>query len=339
MRTIDVKKLYESSSFPTEMREKLKEFGVCRGRIPYDYEGLDFLNTEYLKLIETLSIVPKVGLNFIECNNYPAELLKKYGTVEQKYEYLRRIATGEYIPIICANETEHRIDPEKLQTLAVLSDDDTFWTINGMKTFVQEDNNANLFIVYSFADVTGNIRHLNKTVSAFIIDKNTPGVGECKPIKSPWLGNSNMFSVKFEDVKIPKQNLIGEVGEGIKTLEEYFTTELTFSAGVYIAILKKYLNSLIKHVINSTQFERECVKNIIGKTSCSLYAMESVAYLTTGLSDLYEGQDVVAEEAAVKEFCSRECIKRLQDSFQLLDTHLCTENYPLEEVITDFIDL
>lgn len=333
MQTVDAKTVYESPSFSAEMRERLRELGVCGGRIPYDYDGVNLIDSEYLKLVETLSVVPKVGLNLITTNNFPVELLKKSGTVEQKYQYLRQIATGHYVPVICANETEHRIDPEKLFTTAVLSDDETYWSLSGQKTFVQPDNNANLFIVYALGQVGGDRRQLGNTVSTFIVDKNSPGVGECIPIKSPWLGTDNMFSVKFDDVKVPYGNLIGEIGDGVKTLEEYFLSDLVFSAGVYIGILKNYLNALIKHVINNGMYDRECVQSVISRTAGSLYAMESVAYLTTGLADLYEGQDLAAEQIIAKEFCSRECIERLQEGFRLLDTHLSLGTYPLEHVI------
>ena len=333
MKTVDTKKVYDSHSFSTEMREKLKELGVYGGRIPYDYDGVNLLDSEYLKLVETLSVVPKVGLNLITTNNYPVELLKKSGTVEQKYEYLRKIASGNYVPVICANESEYRIDPEKLQAKAVLSDDETTWILNGQKTFVQQDNNANLFIVYMLCQLGGDRRQSSNTVSAFIVDKNTPGVSECIPIKSPWLGSENMFSVKFNNVYIPYKNLIGEVGDGVKNLEEYFSSNIVYLAGVYIGILKNYLNALIQYAINTGVYDRECVQSVISKTTGSLYAMESVAYLTTGLADLYEDQDLLIEQAIVKEFCSRECIERLQDGFRLSDMHLSMGTYPLEQVI------
>lgn len=333
MKTVDAKRVYESSSFSPEMRAKLQELGVYGGRISYDYDGLNLLDSEYLKLIETLSIVPKVGQNFIQCNNFPVEFLKKYGTVEQRHQYLRKIASGEYIPAILANESERRVDPENVRTEATLSIDESTWSLNGEKTFVQQDNNANIFIVYALGRVGGDRRRIPETLSSFIVDRNTPGVGECIQVKSPWLGKENMFSVKFKDVVIPYGNLIGEVGDGLNSLEDYLTSELVYSAGVYISIMRNYLNALIQHVINNGSYGRECVKKIISKTSNSLYAMESIAYLTTSMSDLYDEQDLVMEEAVVKEFCSRECIARVQEGFRLLDTHLCQGTFPLEEVI------
>ncbi|XP_033225550.1 complex I assembly factor ACAD9, mitochondrial [Belonocnema kinseyi] len=333
IKTVDAKTVYESPSFSAEMRERLKELGVYGGRISYDYDGIDLLDSEYLKLVETLSVVPKVGMNLITTNNFPVELLKKSGTVEQKYQYLRQIASGHYVPVTCANESEYRVDPEKLFTTAVLSDDETYWSLSGQKTFIQQDNNANLFIVYARGQVGGDRRKLENTISAFIVDKNSPGVGECIPVKSPWLGSDNMFAVKFDNVKVPYGNLIGQIGDGVDTLEEYFLSDLVFSAGVYIGILKNYLNALIKNVINNGMYDRESVQSVISRTAGSLYAMESVAYLTTGLSDLYEGQDLRAEKIIAKEFCSRECIERLQEGFRLLDTHICMGTYPLEHVM------
>lgn len=315
------------------MREKLNELGVNRGRIPYDYDGLDLLESEYLRLVEVLSTVPKLGINFLECNNYPVELLKQEGTIEQKNKYLRLIATGHCTPVICANEGGERIDPQNISTVATLSHDEKTWSLRGQKIFVQQDNNANLFIVYALARVGGDRRRTSETLSAFIVDKSLPGVGELIPVKSPWLGSENMFSVNFNEVVIPYENIIGEVGGGVKSLERYFTEQLHFWAGIYITTLKTFLNSMINHVIRYDIHERESVKQVISNTSMSIYAMESIAYLTTSLGDLYEGQDLVAEQAATKLFCSTECINRLIDGFKLLDTHLCASTFPFEQVI------
>ncbi|XP_043471154.1 very long-chain specific acyl-CoA dehydrogenase, mitochondrial-like [Leptopilina heterotoma] len=333
VKTIDGEQVYNSPSFSTEIRDKFKELGIYGGRIPFDYDGLDLLDSEYLRLIEVLSTVPKVGINFLECNNFPVELLKQEATVEQKNNYLRKIALGEYYPVICANESSDRIDPDSLSATAYLSHDEKTWILKGQKRFIQQDNNANLFIVYALARIGGDARRSPETLSAFLVEKSVPGVGELIPIKSPWLGTENMFSVNFNETVIPYGNLIGEIGGGVKSLENYFTTNLHFSTGVYISCLRSFLDSLIKHVIKYNMHERESVKKIVANITLSLYAMESIAYLTTSFADLYNDQDLIVEQAVAKEFCSTECIARLAEGLQILDSHLCANTFPFEQVM------
>lgn len=333
VETIDGEQIYNSPSFPDEIRDKFKELGIYGARIPFDYNGLDLLESEYLRLVEVLSRVPKIGINFLECNNFPVELLKKEASAKMKQKYLSKIALGDYYPIICANESCDRIDPDTLSTAAYLSHDEKTWTLRGQKRFIQQDNNANLFIVYALARVGGDSRRTPETLSAFLVEKSFPGVGELVPIKSPWLGTENMFSVNFNDAVIPYENLIGEVGGGVKSLENYFTTNLHFSTGVYISCLRSFLNSLIKHVIKYNMHERESVKQIIANITVSLYAMESIAYLTTSFADLYNDQDLIVEQAVAKEFCSKECIARLAEGLQIIDSHLCGKTFPFEQVM------
>jgi len=139
-----------------------------------------------------------------------AEILKLFGSDELKQKYLPLMATGEKIGAYCVTEPDAGTDVAAITTNAV--DKGDHYLINGTKTFVTNGGIAGLFIVFAKTDPAAG----HKGLSCFVVDSDLDGISMGKPEKKCGIKASDTREINFSDVKIPKENLLGELGAGFK---------------------------------------------------------------------------------------------------------------------------
>lgn len=199
----------EAQSFPVEQIKKLGELGLMGMMVDPKYGGAGMDTISYVLAIEEISKVDASCSVIMSVNNsLVCWGIETYGTEEQKQKYLIPLAKGEIIGAFCLSEPEAGSDATSQQTTAI--DKGDHYLLNGTKNWITNGSTASIYLVIAQTDIDKG----HKGINAFIIEKDMPGfvVG----LKENKLGirGSDTHSLMFTDVKVPKQNRIGEDGFG-----------------------------------------------------------------------------------------------------------------------------
>ncbi len=201
----------EKQQFPTEQIKKMGELGFLGMMVDPKYGGSGLDTVSYVLAMEEISKIDASASVVMSVNNsLVCWGLQAFGTEEQKQKYLTRLATGEIIGAFCLSEPEAGSDATSQKTTA--TDMGDHYLVNGTKNWITNGSTADVYLVIAQTDVEK--RH--KGINALIIEKGMPGF-EIGP-KEQKLGirGSDTHSLMFTDVKVPKENRIGEDGFGFK---------------------------------------------------------------------------------------------------------------------------
>ncbi len=201
----------ETQSFPTEQIKKLGELGFLGMMVDPKYGGAGMDTISYVLAMEELSKVDSSCSVVMSVNNsLVCWGLETFGTEQQKENYLKPLASGEIIGAFCLSEPEAGSDATSQKTTAI--DRGDYYLLNGTKNWITNGNSASVYLVIAQTDVERGHRGIN----VFIVEKGIDGF-EISP-KENKLGirGSDTHSLMFTDVKVPKENRIGEDGFGFK---------------------------------------------------------------------------------------------------------------------------
>lgn len=315
--------------------------GIFGARIPEEYNGKNLLNSEFLQILETVSTIPALGLFLLKQGVPAIDIFNKYASVEQKLKYLPKIATGQSLASVALTEKEIGPSADKIETTAISSMCDNYWILDGEKIFVPNADIADTFLVFAHGMQSGTLEKRPETLACFIVDLNTEGLTVSKNY-TDMIGAKgfNNGRIILKDVKIPRENLIGEVGQGAQQISELFTHTRHFVGALTIGILRNLLKQLTADCISKKHFDKKfyevkSVQDIFTQIHCSIYTMESMLYLTTAIMDIYDNPDTLMETALVEQFCVQECLTRLQDSMWLVGPKACTTILPYQKLLRD----
>ncbi len=201
----------EHQKFPAEQIKKMGELGFMAMMVDPKWGGGGMDTISYVLAMEEIS---KIDASASVCMSVNNSLvcwgLETFGTEEQKEKYLRPLATGQAIGAFCLSEPEAGSDATSQQTTAF--DQGDHYLLNGTKNWITNGNNASYYLVIAQTDVEKG----HKGINAFIVDKSWEGVVVGKKEDKLGIRGSDTHSIMFQDVKVPKENRIGEDGFGFK---------------------------------------------------------------------------------------------------------------------------
>jgi alkylation response protein AidB-like acyl-CoA dehydrogenase len=245
-----------------------------------------------------------------------------FGSPEQKKKYLPKLATGEMIGAFALTEPEHGSDALGAETKAVLSEDGRYYILNGQKQFITNAGFADLFLTYAQVDGT--------KFTSFIVERGWDGVSLDEEEKKMGIHGTSTRSVIFQDVRVPAENVLGEVARG------HVVALNTLNVGRYklapstVGGAKLLIAECVKYAKNRIQFgkpicEFGLIKHKIAEMVIKTYVNESMVYRTAGLLALaLEGIDPSKEDAgekvgrALREF-ALECSINKNSGSEMLD--------------------
>jgi butyryl-CoA dehydrogenase len=291
-------KIDQSHEFPAENVKKMAELGLLGMFVPEQYggAGMDYLS--YVIAIEELSracashgVIASVN-NSLVC--YP---LLAYANEEQKKQYLTPLAKGELLGAYCLTEPNAGSNAANQQTTATLDGD--HWVLNGSKIFITNAGPANVLIVYAATD-----RSLGpRGISAFIVESETPGVKKGKLERKLGINASDTREIHFENARIPKANLFGELNKG-------YTVALATLGGGRIGIAAQALGiaqaaveASVKYANERTQFDRkigefDAIRHMLADSAIELDTARLLVYQAAWLRD--QGRPHVKEASLAK---------------------------------------
>jgi alkylation response protein AidB-like acyl-CoA dehydrogenase len=212
-----------------------------------------------------------------------------YGTEEQRNKYLPKLATGELKASYCLTEPGSGSDALGAKTKAVLTEDGKHYVLNGQKIFITNAGFADIFIV--FAKINGD----DKKFTAFIVEKSYEGLSVGAEEKKMGIKCSSTRPVFFNNVKVPKENLLGEEGKGYKIAFQILNVGRYKLGNGVVGGSKRALNETIKYTTERQQFKTPiaqfgAIKHKLGEMGVRLWVAESANFRTCGLINEKEHQ-------------------------------------------------
>jgi alkylation response protein AidB-like acyl-CoA dehydrogenase len=221
-----------------------------------------------------------------------------FGSPEQKAKYLPKLCTGEMIGAFALTEPEHGSDALTAETTAVLSDGGKYYILNGQKQFITNAGFADLFLTYAQVDGT--------KFTAFIVERAWDGVSVDEEEKKMGVHGSSTRSVIYTDVKVPAENVLGEIGRGhVVALNTLNIGRYKLGPGT-VGGAKLLIAEGVKYAKSRVQFGRPIadfglIKHKIAEMVVRTYVTESMVYRTAGLLDMaLEGIDPTKDDAGKK---------------------------------------
>ena len=203
----------ETEVFPRETVEKMAKLGFMGIPVPKEYGGQGCDPLTYAMCVEELSkVCGTTGVIVSAHTSLCCDPILTYGTEEQKQKYLVPLAKGEKLGAFGLTEPGAGTDAQGQQTKAVLDGDE--WVLNGSKCFITNGKEADVYVVFAITGVVEKRGRLTKEISAFIVEKGTPGFTFGTKEKKMGIRGSSTYELIFTDCRIPKENLLGQQGKG-----------------------------------------------------------------------------------------------------------------------------
>ncbi|MPM25311.1 Acyl-CoA dehydrogenase, short-chain specific [bioreactor metagenome] len=201
----------EQERFPMETWKKLGEMGMMGIAMPEEYGGAGLSYLTYIGACEEFArYCATTSVMFSAHGSLCCWPISQYGTEEQKKKYLTPLCTGEKLGAFGLTEPSAGSDAAMQKTVA--EDKGDYYLINGSKVFITNGSYAETYVIFAMTDKTQG----TKGISAFILEKGMPGFKFGTKEKKMGIRGSATYELIFEDVKVPKENLLGKVGEGFK---------------------------------------------------------------------------------------------------------------------------
>ncbi|MDH4283350.1 MAG: acyl-CoA dehydrogenase family protein [Myxococcales bacterium] len=297
---VDSVKIDATGEYPPEVVRGFAELGAFGLKIPKEYGGLGLTHPEYVRVMQLIGSYDgnvTALLSAHQAIGVP-QPIKLFGTEEQKKRFLPRCAKGA-ISAFALTEPGVGSDPARLGTTAELSEDGRHYVLNGQKLWCTNVTLADLIVVMARNPAT-------KKINCLVVEMDWPGVKV--EHRSHFMGLRALANgvVSFDNVKVPKENLIGKDGDGLKiALVTLNTGRLSLpaatsgSAKFFVEVVRKWSNARVQWGIPIGQHEAIAHKNAYILSSA--FAMESIAYAVGELAD-QKGVDIRLEAAAAKEW-------------------------------------
>lgn len=201
----------KTKAFPREELTEMGALGFLGMLVPEEYGGIALDTVTYASVVEEIAAGDGACSTILSVHSsVGCGPIVKYGTEEQKQKYLPKLASGEWIGGFALTEPQAGSDASQLRTTAVLDGD--AYVLNGAKQFISSGKNGGLIIVFAVTDKDAG----SKGISAFIVETDTPGYEVVRVEDKLGLHSSDTCQLSFENMRVPKENLLGAEGEGYK---------------------------------------------------------------------------------------------------------------------------
>jgi acyl-CoA dehydrogenase len=304
-------KVAEDDAMPQDVIDEMKALGLFGLSIPESYGGLDLsMEDECLVVVELGRTSPAFRSTFGTNVGIGSQALVMFGTEAQKQKYLPGIASGDIITSFALTEPEAGSDSGAVQTRAVRDGD--HYVLNGAKRYITNANKADLFTVMARTDPS---KPGGGGVSAFLVERNAPGLSVGKPEKKMGQQGAHVCDVIFDNVRVPVENRIGAEGEGFKVAMQVLDKGRLHISALCVGVAERLITDCVAYATERKQFGQpltgfQLVQGMIADCKTEALAAKALTMETARRRDA--GQNVTMEGAAAKYFAS-EMVGRVAD--------------------------
>ncbi|WP_026677241.1 acyl-CoA dehydrogenase [Fictibacillus gelatini] len=328
-----VEKMDETDQFPREIIDKMADLGLLGIPIPEEYggAGMDFIS--YIIAIHELSKVSAtIGVILSVHTSVGTNPILYFGTEEQKQKYIPKLASGEFLGAFGLTEPGSGSDAASLKMKAVKKGDR--YLINGSKIFITNAGEADTYIVFASTDPDAGSRG----ISAFIVEKDTPGFSVGKKEKKMGLNGSNTSELIFDNAEVPAENLLGNEGCGFKIAMSNLDVGRIGIAAQSLGIAEAGLEYSRNYAKDRKQFGKPigAQQGIAFKLADMATKVEAAKLLTYRAANLRALHLPCKKEASMaKLFASKAAMEVATDAIQVHGGYGYTKDYPVERLFRD----
>jgi butyryl-CoA dehydrogenase len=325
--------LDKKEEYPTKILEKMSKLGLLGTIIPTEFGGAGLDTISYAIVVEEISRkCASTGVITSVHNSLVSWPIMKYGTEEQKKKYLPMLAKGEHIGAFAATEPNAGSDLGAMQTTAVLKGDK--YIINGDKTFITSGPEAGIIIVFAVTDKSAG----SKGISAFIIESSFKGYKVGSIFEKLGINASKTSELIFEEMEVPKENLLGKEGDGFKIALATLDGGRIGIAAQAVGIAQAALDESIEYSQQRQQFGKplakmQAIQWIIADMATKIEASRYLVYNASYTKDL--GGRFSKEAAMAKLFASETAVDSAIKAVQIHGGYGYTKEYTVERLFRD----
>ncbi len=323
----------EKEAIPPEIYKEGAELGFFGLSIPEEFGGLGVDPLAYAVAMEELS---RGSAAFQVCvtvhNSLVSAAISKYGTDAQKKKYLPKMADGEWIGAYSLSEPGSGTDAGSLSTAAVDAGD--HYVVNGTKSWVTSGGFASVFLVF----VSTNKEAGSRGITCFLVEKDTPGFTSGKKEKKMGLRASDTRELIFQNAKIPKSQLLGQVGGGFKIAMSQLDSGRIGIAAQAVGIAQAALEEAVSYAKQRKQFGKKLAEFQLTQAKIADMAtnIEAARLLVYRAADLLgRGEKCTKEASMAKSFASRIANKACFDAVQIHGGNGYVREFPVERYFRD----
>ena len=247
----------ETEIFPRVTVDKLAKYGMLGIPVPREYggQGCDILT--YVLCVEELAKVCGTTSVIVSAHtSLCIDPILTYGTEEQKQKYVPKLASGEWLGAFGLTEPGAGTDAQGQQTKAVLDENTHEWVINGSKCFITNGKEADVYVLIAVTGLIEKRGRTQKEISAFIVEKGTPGFTFGTKEKKMGIRGSSTYELIFQDCRIPEENLLGKKGKGFAIAMHSLDGGRIGIAAQALGLAEGALDNTIAYVKERKQFGR-----------------------------------------------------------------------------------
>jgi acyl-CoA dehydrogenase len=322
----------EHGTFPTDIFKQAWELGLVNTCIPAEYGGSGFTSVDGVIISEALAY-GCMGMNTSFMANDLALLpIVIGGSDEQKKKFLTPFTTEFRIASFCLTEPGNGSDAGGIKTS--IKDGGDHWIVNGEKMWITNAGHAHLFVVYGTIDV--NLKH--KGISAIVVDPKSPGIEIGKKEDKMGHRSSDTRGVRFNNVKVPKENMLGKPGDGWGIAMSTLDHSRPLVASSALGGSQRALDLSVQYAKERTQFgvpiaKHQAVQFMIAEMGMKVEAARLLIYKAAWMCDQGIKNTEIASYA--KAFASDSCMQITTDAVQIYGGYGYSREYPVEKLMRD----
>jgi len=323
----------EAQIFPVDVFKKLGELGLMGVLVPEEYGGSGLTYTEYVTaIIELGKICGSVALSMAAHNSLCTGHILAFGNEEQKKKYLPKLATAEWIGAWGLTETGTGSDAGGMATTAVKDGD--YYVLNGSKNFITHAITGNVAVVIVRTGEKGD----SHGMSAFIIEKGTPGFKSGKKENKLGMRASETAELIFENCRVHKDQMMGKEGEGFIQAMKVLDGGRISIAALSCGIARGAYECALKYAKEREQFGKPIAafQAISFKLADMATECEAAELLTFKAADLKNRHQKMTKEGAfAKYYASEVCVRNSTEAVQIFGGYGFTKDFPAEKFYRD----
>jgi butyryl-CoA dehydrogenase len=326
-------RLDHDSVYPQEQLEKLGAMGLMGVFVPEEFGGSGLDRVAYIAALEEISKVwASLGVIMSVNNSLVCGPLARFGTEAQKKRYLPRMASGEWLGCYALTEPAAGSDAGSIQTQAKRVGDD--YVLNGNKVFTTNGSRANLAIVYAVTDPTSR----KNGISAFLVERQTSGYVVDKIEDKLGLNASETAALRFENCRVPRENLLGHEGEGFRIALETLDGGRVGIAAQALGIAQACLEASLAYSQERKQFGEpianfQAIQWMLADMATEIDAARLLTYRAASLQQ--QGKNVTREAAMAKLFASEASNRAAYKAVQIFGGYGYIKDFPVERFFRD----
>lgn len=323
----------EANSFPNELWPQLGEMGLLGITVAEQYGGVDMGYLAHVIAMEEISRASAgIGLSYGAHSNLCVNQIHKNGNPAQKEKYLPKLVSGEHIGALAMSEPNAGSDVVSMKLRADKKGDR--YILNGNKMWITNGPDAHTYVIYAKTDVNGG----SKGITAFIVERGFAGFSQAQKLDKLGMRSSNTCELVFEDCEVPEENILGEVGGGVRVLMSGLDYERLVLSGGPLGIMQAAMDAVVPYIHDRQQFgksigEFQLVQGKVADMYTQMNAARAYVYAVAKACD--RGETTRKDAAGAILYSAELATKLALDAIQLLGGNGYINEYPTGRLLRD----